>query len=241
MNDEISYAEMLEIPVETVTVSKKEKKKKWREEPLSDQLVKEVNDRMEASDPAYAESKPIEREMQTVNRRSPARKVLLVELVAVIALCATIFLTNLFIPNSAINTFVRGLFQGNAQTADARVYSDFKLSPVVNEYVDAEVTVSETGVMSFTAECTVYAPVEGTLESVYGNATDGYSIRLRHSDSFTTIISGIDDVYLAEGDKVRTNVPLAHSDGEGAVSIMFYDGENLIRNVVKNDEGISWS
>ena len=49
MNEELNYAEMLEIPVETVTVKRKEKKRRARENDseLSEQLVEQINDRME--------------------------------------------------------------------------------------------------------------------------------------------------------------------------------------------------
>ena len=59
MNEELSYAEMLEIPVETVTVNRKEKKRRGREEDIADRVVESVNDRVESRDPAYAESTPI--------------------------------------------------------------------------------------------------------------------------------------------------------------------------------------
>ena len=53
MNEELSYAEMLEIPVETVTVNRKEKKRRAKED-LAEQVVETVNDRVESDDPAYA-------------------------------------------------------------------------------------------------------------------------------------------------------------------------------------------
>ena len=117
MDEELDYAEMLEIPVETVTVKRKEKRKKLfrdGEEDLQDRLVEQVNDRMEESDPAFAESKPIERAEEPVNRRREGwgRKIVLAEFVAVIALCATIFLTNIFMTDSAINTFVSDCSKG---------------------------------------------------------------------------------------------------------------------------------
>ena len=124
MNEELNYAEMLEIPVETVTVKRKEKKRRARENDseLSEQLVEQINDRMEeADDPAYAESREIEREVKPTakaNRKTKmARRVLIGEFVAVCALCAAIFVTNIVMSNSAINTFVRGLFRGGSRRA----------------------------------------------------------------------------------------------------------------------------
>lgn len=246
MDEELDYAEMLEIPVETVTVKRKEKRKKLfrdGEEDLQDRLVEQVNDRMEESDPAFAESKPIEREEQPVKRKREGwgRKIVVAEFVAVIALCATIFLTNIFMADSAINTFVRGLFEGQASSADTRTYSDFKLSPVVNDYTGAEIAVSDTGVMSFTAKCSVYAPCEGTVASVNGTAETGYTVELKHSESFSSIVSGLSDVYLSAGETARANLPLGFSEGENAVRVMFYSNGTLLNCYSVNENGIAWS
>ena len=242
MNDELSYAEMLEIPVETVTVNHREKKHK-REDDLSGRLIDEVNDRMETNDPLYAESRTIERTAKVEHPKARlAKRVLFGEFIAVCALLVAIFLTNLFLETSAINTFVRGLFQGETSSAaDTRTYADFKLSPVIGDTVEAEVTVSDLGVMSFTAKCSVYAPAAGPLESVSGNAETGYSIRIRHSDSFSTIISGLDDVYGAVGDTVRTRIPVAYSDGVGEVRVMFYEGDSILNCYSVNAGVIAWS
>ena len=241
MNEELSYAEMLEIPVETVTVNKREKRRRAKEDDLSEQVVEKVNDRVE-KDPAYAESTPVEREVKPAPPRSKlAKRLIIGEFVAVCALCATIFLTNIFMTNSAINTFVRDLFQGTADTADTRTYSDFALSPVVNEYTDVEIAVSGAGVMSFTAECSVYAPCEGELASVNGDASSGYTVELRHSDTFSTVISGLSAVYLAEGDTVRTNVPLAYSDGTQEVRVTFYEDGTPLNCYTVSEDGLAWS
>ena len=249
MNEELNYAEMLEIPVETVTVKRKEKKRRKGDEDaeLSRRLVEQVNERMEeaAEDPAFAESRTIEREVKpvAVNKKNKiARRVLIGEFIAVCALCAAIFVTNLVVTDSAINTFVRGLFRGNtASAADARTYADFKLNSVVNDYTDAELAVSESGVLSFTAKCSVYAPCEGKVSSVNGTAEGGYTVELKHSDSFSTIISGLDAVYFAEGQTVKSNVPLAYSDGEGSVRVMFYSGDSLLNCYTLGEGGIAWS
>lgn len=239
MNEELGYAEMLEIPVETVTVNHREKKKRAKEEDLSEKVVETVNNRVE-KDPAYAESTPVEREVRPPRSRF-ARRLIIGEFVAVCALCATIFLTNIFMTNSAINTFVRDLFQGTADTADTRTYSDFALSPVVNEYTDVEIAVSNAGVMSFTAECSVYAPCEGELASVTGDAENGYTVQLQHSDTFSTVISGLSNVYLAEGDTVRANVPLAYTDGSQEVRVTFYEDGVPLNCYTLSEDGLAWS
>lgn len=257
MDDEIDYAEMLEIPVETVTVRKRESRKPRHEAQngdLSEQLVAEVNERMEgadgeasapeaeASDPNFAESKQIERSEKPKKAKKPwAKKLLIGELAAVVGLCAVIFFTNIFMTNSAINTFVRGLFQGETSTVDTREYSDFKLSPVVNDNVDTALTVSETGVLSFTAKCSVYSPASGTIKKVNGSKDTGYTVEVKHSEKFSTIISGLDTVYLAEGDKVMSTIPVGYTDGEGAVNVMMYSGDTLLNCFSAEDNKLAWT
>ena len=242
MNEELDYAEMLEIPVETVTVKHRESKKRAKEPDLQEQLVEQVNEHMEENDPAYAESKPIARESKPAGKRAKiARRIVLAEFIAVCALCAAIFLTNIFMTDSAINTFVRGLFNGNAATADTRVYSDFTLSPVVNEFTDVEITVSETGVMSFTAKCHVYAPCAGTVKSVSGAVDTGYTIEIEHSENFSSIISGLDYAYVAAGETVYGNLAIGYSDGDGEVRVMFYGEGTLLNCYTVNGSDLAWS
>ena len=120
MNEEQSYAEMLEIPMESVTINRKERKRK-AEADLQEQLVQEVNDRMQAQDdPAYAESTPIAREEAYSRRQTWGKRILLGEFIAVCVLCATIFFTNIFMPNSAINVWVRDLVQGSGRYGNRR-------------------------------------------------------------------------------------------------------------------------
>ena len=83
MNDELSYAEMLEIPVETVTVSRREKKRK-KQEDLSEQLLDKVNERVSADDPAYTESTEISRAPK--KKKGKAHTVLVVEFAVVVLL-----------------------------------------------------------------------------------------------------------------------------------------------------------
>lgn len=244
MNEELDYAEMLEIPVETVSVNRKERRRKEQPD-LQEQLVQEVNEKMETGgDPAYAESTPIARTDRVAGQKQKtARRVIIGEFVAVCALCAAIFLTNIFMADSAINTFVRGLFHGNSETvkSDTRAYSDFKLSPIVSDSVDADITVSSTGVLSFVQRCSVYSPCDGKLVSVNGNAQSGYTVEIQHSDSFSTIVSGLDTVYSAQGEKIYSNVPLGFSDGEGEVRVMLYSDGNLLSCLSVNENTLAWS
>lgn len=245
MNEELDYAEMLEIPVETMSVEKKSKRKKFRlvrgEKDLKDEVVSSVNERLETRDPTYAESTRIERTEEPAPAKNKTHSLLLWgEFAVACILCAVIFFTNVFLPESAINTFVKSLF-AQTETADLRTYADFKLSPVVNEFTEAEITVSDTGVMSFTAKCSVYSPADGVVAAINGDKEKGYTVEIHHSEKFYTIMSGLDSVYYAAGEEVKKTIPLAYSDGEGEVRVMFYSEGSLISGYSVGEDGISWS
>lgn len=155
--------------------------------------------------------------------------VLNAEFAAACALCAAIFLTNIFMPNSAINTFFRSMNGVENTAIDTRAYSDFTLSPVISELSSAELNLSPTGILSFTEEGCVYPAADGVIAAVE-QAQDGtFRIKIAHSDSFTGVIGGLDYVYYAVGDTVKCNVPVGYSNGEAEVQVTMYS-QGLLLN-----------
>lgn len=262
MNEGIEYAEMLEIPVATVNVVQK---KRRRARDLKSQAVGKVNERMESrrntDDPAYAGNDPpateendlfsgqtedvqgVERVnagAETVAKRThPA---LIVEFALACILCATIFLTNVFVNDSAINTFLRSVLNGNATAETVKTYSDFKLTPVVSEYADVQVSLSDAGVLSFTGKCGVYPACDGSIKEI-SKADDGtYTVSIAHSASFESVFTGVSAVYVSKGETVLSNVPFASSDGNAAVRVSFYqDGQMLNCYSVDAENCLSWN
>lgn len=216
MNQELEYAQMLEVPVSTVSVVKKKsifKKKNTKDdEALKEQVVDSVNERM--GDYVYSEDLTAPSAPQkgafatTMSDRSG--KILVIEIAAACLLAIGIFLTNVFMPNSAINSFITGL---TAEEVTEAAYTDFELFPVVSDLSDAEVSVSSTGVITFTDDCAVYPVAEGEVASVTGLSDGGYSVEIAHTSVFRTIISGLTDVYYSVGDNVEGNIPVGRSDG----------------------------
>lgn len=310
MNEEIEYAEMLEIPVSTVNVVRKNRRrKKTVETPptapsatdavaLKDSVIAQVNDRLDASEelplPENAETLPQTGEMEgridfdpiperidTVRLYSTQRKrgifgenlypqeynleenpqndptmyktnerraskllrvVLGAEFAAACVLCGAIFLTNIFVQNSAINTFFRSLNSPSAEVSatDTRSYSDFTLSPVVSELTDAELSLSPAGVLSFTEECCVYPSADGIVSEV--TQTNGlYTVKIRYSDTFTGVINGLDYAYYAVGDEVKANVPVGFSKGESEVQVTMYSAGELLNCFQLTEENcLAW-
>ncbi len=315
MNEEIEYAEMLEIPVSTVNVVRKNhrKRKQKRAEaiepqtvraernttPLKDTVLAQVNDRLNEateneqlaldtdlfientnsegqldfdpiperidtvrlystdetnglfSDALHPYDYPLENEneggryaLNEENRLSKGIRIALTaEFAAACVLCGAIFLTNVFMPTSAINTFFRSITSSAAASAvDTRTYSDFTLSPIVSTLSDAELSLSETGILTFTDNCCVYPVADGKIASITQNEEGIYTVKLTYSDTFTGIISGLNYVYYAEGDAVKNNVPLGYTNGETEVQATMYSSGSLLNCYELTEENcLAWA
>ncbi len=322
MNEEIEYAEMLEIPVSTVNVVKKKRGRKRKAEAmeqtaaptptnLKESVIAQVNDKMEqqpviensiaeneitAEAAMFAESAnsggnlhfgEIPERIDTVRLYSArekalkkefalspeeyafdsenglneggvyafnaqikaetkaerrVRRVLGAEFALACALCGAIFLTNVFMPGSAVNTFFRAL-DGSSQTnnTDTRTYSDFTLSGVVNDFSDTELNLSPTGILSFTDECHVYPVANGKVSAVTQNDDGTYTLKISHSDTFTGVIDGLDQVYYQEGEAVKANVPVGYSHGEAEVQVTMYSSGALLNCFELTEENcLAW-
>ena len=293
MNEEIEYAEMLEIPVSTVNVVRKPRKRKKSEQatPVSapsepsaikDTLIASVNERVSGTPEEASEEKASSRygepgegvidfdvheQIDTVRLYSlsedgeglqpedyplngggryatntqpkAVRLALGIEFGVACALCGAIFLTNVFMPNSAINTFFRAL---NTPTADtAKPYTDFTLSTVVSELSDAELNLSPTGILSLTDECHIYPVADGKVGEVVQNEDGLYTVKVCYSDTFTGVFSGLNNVYYSEGDTVKTNVPIGYTAGEKEVQVTMYsDGLLLNCFEITEDNCLAW-
>lgn len=229
MNDELEYAEMLEIPVNTVKVVKKKsfftkKKQEDSAEEIKSQVIDSVNERV--GDYVYTEDLTDLPEPETSAKANKSKwdVTLIAETVAVCVLAIGIFATNLFMPNSAINSFIKYFSTASEQEA---IYRDFTLSPVVNDFNDVQITVSESGVISFTDKCSVYPVCEGTVSAVYENA-GLYTVEIAHTTAFSSVVTGVNSVYYRVGDSVKSGVPVAYSMGENEVKICMYNNGTLL-------------
>ena len=243
MNEELDYAEMLEIPVNTVNVVKKKsifkRKKQPRQDDLKEQVVESVNERVGAyviSEDVSDPPKPEKPKLKSVLKNDKAGIVLMSEAILVGVIALAIFVTNIFLPNTVINTFLSSF----SQTAvEEPVYSEFKLAPVVSELSDAEMVVSDAGVLSFTAEGSVYPICNGNVSKVYDN--EGlYTVEIAHTSTFTRVVTGLSNVYSAVGTAVRSNIPVGYSDGQAEVRVSLYDNGTLLNCFTLSDEVPVW-
>ena len=271
MNEEIEYAEMLEIPVSTVNVIRKNVKKRKTEKSdgqnLKEEAISRVNGKvappyaalsneylesLQNGDTPAPETENQEGMYETNEEYIPetpaplTRKdkikegVLKAEFGLACALCLGIFLTNVWVPDSAINTFFRSLVP-EKEIVDERDYSDFTLSSVLGDNSDAEMTVSPTGLLTFVQEGCVYPTADGTVSAVSKDENGKYSVTIAHSDSFSGVIGGLDYVYYEVGQTVKHNVPVGYSKGENEVQVAMYSDGNLLNCFSVTEENtLTW-
>ena len=243
MNEQLDYAEMLEIPVNTVNVTKKKsifKRSKQKAQPQDDikeRVVESVNERMGAyvisedvSDPPKPEK------VKTVGKRDKKSVILWTEAALVGIIAIGIFITNILMPSTVINTFLSSFSE---PTKEEPVYSQITLSPIVNDFSDAEVSLNE-GVLSFTAEGGVYPVCDGTVSKVT-EVNGTYTMEIAHTSTFTSVITGLDDAYSAVGTKVADNIPVGYSKGEAEVRVTLYDNGVALNCIKLNGEVPVWT
>ena len=233
MNEGLEYAQMLEIPVSTVNVVKKKSLFSRKAKPvddLKDRVVESVNERVgeipetEVENIGFVQTEDLTAPVKTKKKMSVAGKIIIAETAAACLLAAGIFLTNVFVPDTAINTFMGSLTAVKQKEAG---YKDFTLTSVVSDLSDAEIAVTDEGVIHFTQKATVYPVCDGEVASVSKN--DGlYTVKIAHTSKFTSVITGLDTVYTSVGENVKANLPFGYSEGKNEVRVSMYDGDTLL-------------
>ena len=162
------------------------------------------------------------------------------ELALACALCGAIFFTNVFLPNSAINTFFRAM-NTPKQEAVVKHYSDFDLAPIVSLRSDAQLNLSPTGVLSFTDDCLVYPAANGTVKDVTRTDDGLYTVKVSYTDTFTGVFYGLDTVYYAVGEEVKANVPVGYTAGNTEVQVTMYSDGDLLNCFELTEENcLAW-
>lgn len=254
MNEKLQYASMLELPVCTCNVSNKPLKKKRtrkskKENKVNQEQIKqevlnmvnaehdltEVVENAPAMEQAPVEEIVVHESSSSVRPYKPkkARKfkfsVVGVQLVVIGFLVATILLTNALYADSGINVFLRGVFGTEKIEIDTRTYDEF--SPIISMGDNKGVNL-EDGVITYAGEGSVYAPCDGVVSGVIETENGKFEIEIKHSENFKTVISDIEHLYVAKGDKVYRKIPVGYLQPDGA-SICFKDETDTVLNDYK--------
>ena len=68
-----------------------------------------------------------------------------------------------------------------------------------------------------------------------------YTVKIAHSDTFTGVMEGLQQVYYAVGDEVKANVPVGYTDGEAQVQVTMYsDGVLLNCFQITEENCLAW-
>ena len=87
----------------------------------------------------------------------------------------------------------------------------------------------------------MYPAADGTVAEVSQEADGTYRIKIAHSSTFTGVIGGLDQVYYAVGDEVKSNVPVGYSAGETEVQVTMYSGGELLNCFEVTEENcLAW-
>ena len=234
MKDGMEYAEMLGMEVSSCDVYVKPKKTRKKKE-LKDDVIKKVNE----PEVANAEFGEFETDIPVRSNGEKKKKfrfdVVYAEGVAVFLLAVTILLTNIFWENSGMNRLFKSAF-GDGQTVqtDTRTNVNFNAQSPSGKM---EVTLDK-GVMVFSGKGSLYPVCDGKVASVVEE--DGkYTITLKHSDVFKTVISGVDFVYADQGDEVFKYVPVCYVNG-GDAKVSMYNKDVLVTNYAVEGGSIVW-
>jgi hypothetical protein len=230
MDEQLDYAEMLEIPVNTVNVVKKKgvfSGRLKRRQNLKEQVLDSVNEHMQSeADNMSVETECLSCEQNdgTAKREGSHAIILVAETIAVCAIAGGIFLTNLYVPNTVINTLVSSIFE--EQEVVEQTYDQLTLTSVLSQLAEGEVNVDD-GVITFTQTASVYPIYDGQVTSIVQE--DGlYTVEIAHTSTFSSVVKGLDEVYVDVGASVVGNIPFAHSNGQNAVCISLYDGQSAL-------------
>lgn len=243
------YAKMLEVPVSSSSVEFKPTKRKKTD--VKKQIIKKVNDENESREKPKKQTdkksaldffknirlkkpqiKKVKKEEEnSVEIQKGGFDIISMQVVAIFVLVVGIILTNIFFENSGMNNLMRAVFS-REETKINKHYTEFTaLSPSKS----GEVTLQD-GVMTVSAG-SVYSPCDGVIESVSKDG-DFFVVTVSHSDSFTSVISGLESVYLSVGETVYSNVPLGYSSGITNVSM--FSNDAILTGYEITDNQIVW-
>ena len=229
---DMEYLEMLEVPVNSCDVVIKPAKRKKRN--VVDEVISKVNQEAEPKKQKRIKKQRVKNTTpheETVSVKSTKFDIVSVQVVAIFALIVGIILTNIFWENSGMNNLLKTVF-GEAEVKNTAVYSSF--SPLAPSK-DSEISL-DSGIMTF-SEGSVYSPCDGVVDSIIKNQ-DTYTVTVRHSDSFTTVISGLEHCYALEGESVFSSLPLGYSSSE--IKVSMFDSDTILTCYSLSGNDIVW-
>ena len=241
---DLEYVKMLEVPVNSSEVifkptkkNKKDVKKRVIEKVNGEENAKKTEGKvLEKKQIKLFKTKKVKKEKPqkyegSVEIKNSGFDIVSMQVVTIFVLIVGIILTNIFFENSGMNRLMRSAFNEESAVIE-KEYTEFTaLLPSKN----GEVLLSD-GVMTVSSG-SVYSPCDGVVESVMEE--DGkYVVTVLHSDSFSSVISGLESVYVGVGDTVYPSIPVGFSANPSSVS-MFSD-DAILTSYILSEDKIQW-
>lgn len=227
MNEKLQYADMLEIPVSTTSITYKRIKKKRAKKPkvssedVKNELIEKVNAPLELTgqDQEIVETQ--------VRSKRKGFSIVSLQLCVIALLVVVILVSTVTNPNSGINVFLNQVFGGEqiVDSIDERTYEQF--SPVFASSESGLEYVIENGNTTVNGTGTAYAPVDGKVESITLDGEGKYSLTVYHSENFSSVISGLTFCYADVGDQIKAKIPVGYS-AEKTFTLCFLDGNDAV-------------
>lgn len=266
MNEQITYATMLEMPVSTASVtikpSKKKKKKRGQtDDQVKHQLIEKINAEQTLAPEFLLQEQGAEIESQSALELlqeevydeptisvKPVKKqkgfgkfkvnVISVQIMVVGLLIATIFLTSAFNQNSGINVFFRNVFGVNQENSvDVRTYLDF--TPVIN--LDEKSYVLENGVITVSSTGSVYSACDGVISKLQKDSNGKFTVEIEHGKNFKSVLTGLDFVYGEVGGAIFSNIPVGYQAESGATMCFLGQDGAIISGYQIVDNSVVWA
>ena len=241
-----NYIKMLEMPVNSSSVVFKPSKKRKKDvkkqviqmvnENIAPQLTEEVAVESSVKKVKKVKAKRVKKEvdnaqpLRETNVKKAGFDIISAQVVAIFVLIVSIILTNIFWEDSGMNVLFRNVFKG--EELNGGVYTSFT---AYSPSKTAGVSLKD-GVMTVESG-SVYSPCSGVVTSI--TQTDGlYTVNVSHSNSFTSVIGGLESVYVQIGESVYENVPVGYSQKETYVSM--FDSDVILTGYTLSGSQIVW-
>ena len=193
-------------------------------------------------DEESSENLSLENSSAEVENLAPTKKrfkfsVISAQLLVIGLLIATILITNSVYPNSGLNVFMRGIFNGQEaeEVADLREYSEF--APVISS--EGNVSMQD-GVVTISGEGRVYSTANGKITQIIQQPDGTFSMEIMHSEKFLSHITGLDRVYSQVGDSVFCTIPVGYVDDVVSMCFKNSDGQ-IISDFELVDNSVVWA
>lgn len=266
LDNSIEYAKMIEVPVCTCEYSFKRKKPFFKKKLLkavnsrlasksaeekdnqsneislteSDYFNEANNQNEQETNPDQPQdlnnevnNLPIVYDKVKAKREKRFNAVISAQVVAVFALISAIILTNLFWENSAMNTLFKSVFQSEHGAVTELDYDDFTLTLPI---ADVSGLTLEEGAIAISGEYSLYPVCDGKVSNLDRAENGTYTLTIEHSESFSSVIEGLDMVYFAIGEEISRHMPLGYV--KNSAKVYLYNGDNLLTDYATVENSI---